>query len=116
MRHDKLKSKSSNALDYLKRRETNIKTRHESVVELRQETCDVVQLRVSQLITHIFPVETLLADEHPDTRTISTSEITPLLTSSEGGGANNNKYTIVDYPWLPGSGDYSAFSNTGFNI
>lgn len=76
--------------------------------------------KIFQLTNYIFSITTYNPDENPETGLIYSCESSPLLTfsgesasSSERESDENEKMVIVE-PWLPSSGNYSAYNVWGW--
>ncbi|RWS21962.1 hypothetical protein B4U80_08642 [Leptotrombidium deliense] len=111
---EKLLKKISSAVIHIEHRKQSIAKRVARREELAEKIKEETRERVSQLTRFVFPIETYLPDENPETGLISSEENTPLLTFS-GGSTNSStnsghdvKYVVIE-PWLPTNGDYSAY-------
>ncbi|CAG2172929.1 unnamed protein product [Oppiella nova] len=108
-RHHKLEAKVMDAKQFLSRRQNGITRLVESKDSYDSYIKELVQQRVKQLTTYIFPIET--KDMIPDTsdrHSILNSETTPLLETISPLNTPIN-YSIVE-PWICGNGDYSAYA------
>lgn len=95
---------------FITSRQASIKKRVEAKNNLLEDIRQYVNQRVYQLTTDIFPIDQLnLLEQNNSYVNMETS---PLLTFSDGSHhqiEQQTAYSIVE-PWLPSSGDYSAYS------
>ena len=112
-RHTKLMSKVKDGKQYLIRRQSSITKIHESKDIQDSYIKDLVQQRVQQLTSYIFPIEAKdSVNETNEPNSIFSSETTPLLEPISDSNNFCVNYSIVE-PWINGNGDYSAFALFG---
>lgn len=95
---------------FIASRQASIKKRLDAKNNLLEDIRQYVNQRVYQLSTDIFPIEQLNLLEQNNSQV--NMETSPLLTFSDGSHhqiEQQTAYAIVE-PWLPSSGDYSAYS------
>ncbi|RWS13279.1 Beclin 1-associated autophagy-related key regulator-like protein [Dinothrombium tinctorium] len=113
-KQNKLIEKITMAQTYVERRKQSIAKRVDKRRTVVEEIKEATRERIIQLSNYVFPIDTYLPDENPETGCITSEENTPLLTFSGGStnsssiGGNEVKYVVIE-PWLPTNGDYSAY-------
>lgn len=96
---------------YIASRRSSIRKRREAQTELLEELKQHASRRVYQLTQDVFPIEEINMLDQPNCSIVN-METSPLLTFSDGSHLQFDQLTahsIVE-PWLPGDGDYSAYS------
>lgn len=93
--------------------------RRKKLEQINERIRQASKEKIFQLTNYIFPITTYNPDENPETGLIYSCESSPLLTFSgesasfgERDSDENEKMVIVE-PWLPSSGNYSAYNVWG---
>lgn len=110
-RSAKLKEKVNSIQEYMKTKQLSLAKKNENKNRVELELKQMLKQRMTELNEFIFPVEITSGDDNNDSGPVSNSETTPLLTFSDSYNLHTN-YSIVE-PWLPGNGDYSAYTFQG---
>uniref|UniRef100_A0A6G1SLD4 Beclin 1-associated autophagy-related key regulator n=1 Tax=Aceria tosichella TaxID=561515 RepID=A0A6G1SLD4_9ACAR len=96
---------------YIASRRASVKKRHDAQASFLEELKQHASRRVYQLTQDVFPIEEVNLLDQQNCSFVNT-ETSPLLTFSDGSHHQIDQltaYSIVE-PWLPGNGDYSAYS------
>lgn len=118
-KNQSLNKKLASLRNDVESREQQVADRRQRLNLINERIRQASKEKIFQLTNFIFPITSYNPDENPETGLIFSCESSPLLTfsgestsSGERDSGESEKMVIVE-PWLPSSGNYSAYNVWG---